>query len=83
MTKRINTAVTDSDFVKIADRSPNLTGRRVSGSHVTYTTSGGRATITNHGRELAPWLRRKIMLEFIAIGIVCLLALWGVWSLVA
>lgn len=74
MSKTLDTATTDSDFVRIGYKSDALTKPpRRAGSHVTFTTEQGRVTVTDHGRELKPWLRIKIRREFVAIGLAALL----------
>lgn len=83
MSKTVWTARTDSDFAAIGYNSKNLTKPpRKSGSHVTFTVGDSNVTVTDHRRELKPWLRHKIALEFIAVGIVTLILIFGVFQAV-
>jgi hypothetical protein len=62
-----------SEYVAYARKHPALKSYHVAGSHHTFDGPDGRVTICSHNRELAPWLRKKIMLELIAIGLGCLI----------
>lgn len=79
MSKTLENAKTDSDFVKIGKRSKNLISQRQNGSHWQGQTSEGRITLTDHNRELAPWLRTKIVREMIAIGLTITAIAAGLW----
>lgn len=58
-----------AEYVRHCQNHPNLKSYRVSGSHYTFETAEGRATIACHNRELPFWLRKKIMVELVAIGL--------------
>ena len=83
MSKTVWTARTDSDFVKIGKRSKNLKSERQVGSHWIGETDEGRVTVTNHNRELKPWLRLKIAREFSAVGLALFIIAFGLWYFVA
>ena len=58
-----------ADYVAYCRKNPEVISTTVSGDHFTFTAPDGRITICNNRRELAPWLRRKIWLELVAIGL--------------
>jgi hypothetical protein len=57
------------DAIRYATHHPNCRGVRTAGSHVTVDGPEGRATFANHKREWPPGLRRKVILELVAIGL--------------
>ena len=60
---------TGHDFIRKAKKHPNLKRQRQAGSHWTGDTELGRITIADHTKELPPFLRKKIRLDLIAIGL--------------
>jgi hypothetical protein len=56
-------------YVRHCKNHDNAKSWRYSGDHFTVEATDGRATICDSNRELKPWLRKKIMLELIAIGL--------------
>ena len=58
-----------SEYVAYARKHPALKSFHVAGSHHTFEGPDGRITICDHRRELAPWLRKRIMMELIAVGL--------------
>ena len=60
---------TSAKYVKHCKGHENAISYRYSGDHFTVEAIDGRATIRDSNRELPPWLRKKIYLELIAIGL--------------
>jgi len=74
--KDLEKAKSGAEFIRLALRSENLIEPpRKAGSHVTFTTHQGRATVADHKYEFPPYVRAKIRKEFIAIGLVGLIAI--------
>lgn len=58
-----------SAYVRHCKNHDNTVKWGYSGDHFTVYGPDGRATICDNHRELKPWLRKRIMLELIAIGL--------------
>ncbi len=84
MTKRLSKPLeSGSEYVAYCKGHPALKSCHVAGSHHTFEGPDGRVTICDHRRELAPWLRRKIFLELVAIGLGVLFVAIILWPVVA
>ena len=60
---------TGHDYCCHIKKHPATKRFRYSGDHLTADGPDGRITVADDRRELAPWLRKKIWLELVAIGL--------------
>ncbi len=84
MSKRLSKPLeSGSDYVEYCHKHPAVKSCHVAGSHHTFEGPDGRVTICDHKRELAPWLRKKIWLELVAIGLGILVVAFIILPVVA